>query len=197
MATLLILLIFFSTSLYLPPFWSFYQLGNDLKQGWEEKTNEAPMPHAEALSITEFADRIVEMTPEEIIQRLKAESIEVINSEQTIADVAEKNGKSPAELFRIIQGREAGGSRLSRGQGRRNDAVDPSSGLRRGYGRMTIVEVAASIQHSPEEVIEILKKEGIAAKEDETIRDIASANNMYPGALVKLLFEKFDLPYDL
>ncbi len=194
LSILLIFMIFFATSFSLPPFWSFYELGDHLKHSWENKTVEAPMPHAEALTIKEFSEKIVTQTPEEIIQLLREAEIDVINSNQTIAEIAENNEKSPAQLFRIIQGQQTArsGERFGPGEGRSRGNSKAATGSGNGYGRMTVSELALSFQHTPEEVIDVLKKEGIQAGKDETIRDIATNNAILPHSLVQLILEKFE-----
>ena len=67
----------------------------------EKKAKKAPYGHAELSTLEEFAQK-TGMNAEQIVERLNAKNIQGVNMNKTIENIAKENGKSPSELFDII-----------------------------------------------------------------------------------------------
>ncbi|NJN25136.1 MAG: DUF4405 domain-containing protein [Cyclobacteriaceae bacterium] len=176
-AVLVFLGVLMGTHLQLPPFSSFYDLGETIGFSWEEKQKAAPIPHMENLSLDEVAQKYLKQEAEELIETLRVVGIQVEGKEQLLKDVAQKNGKSPAQLYAI----------LVPAQGHVGQPRQGGSG--KGYGRMTIEEVAADMGLEPETVISTLKAHQIQASPSQSLKEIASEYHMHPSELVKLIEE--------
>jgi len=74
-----------------PPFSSVMEFGEELSASWSDEDTEPPVPHAELLTITEFAE-VIKVAVTQLIHSLKTNGIEVPEKEITIKQLAELNG---------------------------------------------------------------------------------------------------------
>ncbi len=178
-ATVLILISFFGTSFEFPPFSSFSELGETITHSWEEDQRKGPVPHTEELTINEISTDYLKIDEEEVIKKLEANGILVNSESKTLLDIAADNGKSPSEIYALLvpraQQRSGGGN-----SGRGNSGNGNSS---RGYGRLTIDDIADDLNVTTEEIISRLKKNDIEAKSGQNIRDIATENGLHPSEI--------------
>ena len=58
---------------------------------------------------------------------------------------------------------------------------------RRGYGRMSLKVLSIELKTSPEKIIEILKANGIEAKEEDTLKDISERTNKSPHDIYEII----------
>jgi hypothetical protein len=101
-STLLLVIVLVGTVIEVPPFSSTMEFGDQLKKQWEQSAaSSAPTPHAEDFSIERFA-RSIELETTELVQILEKEGLAFPNTQATIADVAQRNGMTPAELYTAI-----------------------------------------------------------------------------------------------
>ncbi|MCK5466964.1 MAG: DUF4405 domain-containing protein [Cyclobacteriaceae bacterium] len=177
-ATVLILIAFFGTSFELPPFSSFFELGETITHSWEEEQRKGPIPHTEDLTLNEISTDYLKIDEEEIIKKLEANGVSVNNESQTLLDIAADNGKSPAEIYSILVPRAQ--QRSGRGDSGKGDSG-------RGYGRMTIEDIADDLNVGSAEIIARLKENNIEAKSGQTIRDIASEYALHPSEIAGML----------
>ena len=182
-ATALILMVFFGTSFELPPFSSFSELGETIKHSWEEEQSKAPIPHTEDFTLNEISSKYLDST--EVIKKLVANGILVRDESQTLKEIAVENGRSPAEIYSILVSRPQ--QRSGRGDYGRGASGRENSG--RGYGRMTVEDIADELNVDTDEIIKILKKNNIEAKPGQTIRDIASDYELHPSEISGMIRE--------
>lgn len=172
-ATIFILIAFFGTSFELPPFSSFSELGETITHSWEEEQRKGPISHTENLTLNEIASDYLKMDGEEIRKKLEANGVSVKNESQTLLDIAADNGKSPADVYSILVPRSQQNSKKG------------NSG--RGYGRMTIEEIADDLNVGSKEIIARLKENNIEAKSGQTIKDIAAEYSLHPSEIAGML----------
>ena len=182
-ATALILMVFFGTSFELPPFSSFSELGETIKHSWEEEQSKAPIPHTEDFTLNEISSKYLDST--EVIKKLVANGILISDESQTLKEIAVENGRSPAEIYSILVSRPQ--QRSGRGDSGRGASGRENSG--RGYGRMTVEDIADELNVDTDEIIKILKKNNIEAKPGQTIRDIASDYDLHPSEISGMIRE--------
>lgn len=95
------LLFLLGTLYYWTPFDQFLDFQDDLKAMWEKKVDKAPYNHAELSTLEEFAQKMGRDVSV-MIAELNAKKLRGIESTKTINQIAKENGKSPAQIFDII-----------------------------------------------------------------------------------------------
>lgn len=176
-SVVLVAVVFFGTLFSIPPFKTVMDIGEYFTESWEKKEEQAPMPHTEALSIKELSEKVVKLSPGEILEKLKKNGIRVSGVEQTLKEIGEANKLSPFEIYNII----------SKNAERKKVTADSLLKRGSGLGRKTLSEVAGVLERHVSTLIEQLKKAGIQAEEDEKIKDIARKAGITPFELVELL----------
>jgi hypothetical protein len=89
-----------------PPFSSLMALNHDIKDYWEDQTQQAeetpPVPHAEELTLAELATEIG-LTAEQVTSALDEEQYEAGDSSLSIAQVAAQKDVAPSVVFAVIR----------------------------------------------------------------------------------------------
>lgn len=155
-----------------PPFSSVMDLGEQLSNSWATQETEPPVPHAELLTIPEFAE-VVKIPAGKLISALRNSGVKVDDSLSTIKQVAEKNNLSPRQLYGIFQ--KSGGEFKS--------TFYEGSGI----GIKSINEISSQMGIPLALALNKLKTKGIDADPESSIRDIASRNKKLPVEIVKIL----------
>jgi|Deesub1362B_J571_1020462.scaffolds.fasta_scaffold02431_2 hypothetical protein len=156
-----------------PPFSAVIRLGEAVSASWEEEQKRPPVPHAEQLTIAEFA-RAIGLPAELLLLRLEAAGIRPENETETIKDLAARYGLSPAELSNRMLSVpvKSSGAEMHRGM---------------GYGKMTVEEAASVLGVPAGKVLTILSRHGIRAKENSSLRDLAAEYGMLPYEIIVLV----------
>ena len=157
------------------PFSSLLNLNERIKFSWEKPKQQAPVPHAELLTIEELAKKS-DMEADTIIQNLKAGGIEVAPSD-IFGDIAEQQDLSPNELFMVATGTQTASSGKQHGGGQGGD----------GFGQKTLKQACEEMGIEPEKAIMALKAAGIEATTGMRTREIADQNNMHPSQIRQIL----------
>lgn len=89
------------TLYYWTPFEQFLDFEEEVKSSWEKKAKKSPYGHAELSTLEEFAQK-TGMNVEKIVEKLNAKNIQGVSRDKTIEKIGKENGKSPSELFDII-----------------------------------------------------------------------------------------------
>jgi hypothetical protein len=165
----LFVVFFFGILLSVPPFQSVMDISEYLTGSWEKAEEEPPVPHAELLTLAEL-DAQLDMALEDITSNLKRHQIIFSNTnQQTLSEIAEINETTPLEVYKKITGKPE-----SQRQGS-------------GIGRKTIEEFASGFNKNIDEVLNILKKNGIKAEKGQTLREIGDDNNIPPRDVYDLI----------
>ena len=170
-STLLVLVFFFGIIYSIPPFKSIMDLGEYLTESWEKVEEEPPIPHAELLTLAELAEQLKLSSVDEITRKLTIHEIKFDNTDQTLQEIAAINETTPLEIY---------------------DQISKKSGAQQqgsGIGRKTIETFAVEVGKNPDEVMKILKENGIKAEIGQTLREIGDNNNIPP----KDIFELFSM----
>ena len=99
--TLVVLIFTAGTIAQIPPFTYVMELGETIKESWEEPTIPPPTPHAELLSIKKLAD-IVGLTPTEVINILADNGIRVRSPSEKLKTISKRSGIPPYRIYEII-----------------------------------------------------------------------------------------------
>jgi len=171
-STILAIAFFFGIIFAIPPFSSVMNFGEYLTDSWEKVEEEPPVPHAEQFTLEELAEQLHYPSVEKIIRKLDIHKIKYENTNlQTLQEIAKINETTPIDVYNLITqktGTERQGS---------------------GIGRKTIEDFAVEVGKTPDEVMKILKENGIEAKKGETLRDIGDNNDIPPRDIFDLFSE--------
>lgn len=154
-------------------------LGEKIKDSWEVGEVQAPIPHAEELSLTELAES-THIEPTLAIEKLQAAGFSGVSGEVLVADLAEANETSPEEVFALLRELNPANQTLT------TEAVDshlPTTGL----GRLSLTETAAKLEMSPEQAVALLQQAGIEATPAANLKDLAEQIEGTPLDVVRIL----------
>lgn len=124
--------------LRLPPFSTIMVWNEQIKDYWERPAEQAPVPHAEELTLEQLAARM-NASGDALLAALRAEGIAVEADDHSIADIAKRNGRTPREVFAAIEKHVPGaiapaGPETGRGRGL-GGGQGPGQGMGHGSGR--------------------------------------------------------------
>ncbi|HRZ38761.1 MAG TPA: DUF4405 domain-containing protein [Candidatus Paceibacterota bacterium] len=205
-------LILAGTRLGWPPFSSLLALNEEVKRSWEDPRAQAPIPHAELLTLEALSSQ-TGVPFETAVERLEARGATDAQPDIVVEDFARINALTPQRVFEIIQGQRArggGGGRggtpevtgTGSGEERGSGARSGGGGFGRGgggggggyggggsgAGRMTIEQYCADQQIDIEKAIDLLKAKGVQASPSQTLREVAQQNGLTrPSELIEML----------
>ena len=162
-ALALALAVFAGTLAGVPPFSTFLVFQESLKRSWEDPQQNAPIPHAELLTLRELAEK-AGVPLETALRRLESAQVRGAGGEVVVSELAGKNRTTGQQIYTIISQPEPGG-KGTKGQGM-------------GFGQMTLKQFCDSRQIDLHEAQTRLEKKGIRAAPNLTLRDIAAQNNL-------------------
>jgi hypothetical protein len=166
----LAILFFIGIAYPFPPFKYVTDLGEFMALSWEKNEKEAPVPHAELLTISQLAEQLKYPSADDLARKFKNHNIAYENTDlQTLQEIALKNGKTPEEVFRLVS--------------EKTGAERPGAGM----GRKTIENLAEESGKSVDDVIRILRDNNIKVEKGQTIRQIGDNNNIAPKDIFDLL----------
>ncbi|HFE63795.1 MAG TPA: DUF4405 domain-containing protein [Caldithrix sp.] len=154
-----------------PPFSSVMDLGEYLSDSWSSQETEPPIPHAELLTVKEFAET-TKQDLKTILQKLNREGLQGVDSLAVIGDIAKMNNLTPQELSAKISAKSG---------------ASPQTMTGPGYGQKTISQICQELGIDSASVIQNLNRAGIKFKKDENLRQIANNNDIKPIDLVKII----------
>ncbi len=187
-STVFFILIIWGIIAYVPPFSNIMDLGEKFTDSWENRGESASVPHMELMDIRELS-KYKGVSADSIVRILQSHGYECdINS--TLQNIGEKYNISPAELNDLIdrsirdngvlrEHDEYGGEEEERGGGYGQSG--------KGFGRLTISEVIKENNLKWDIVESRLKKEGITADKNGTIRDIADKYGLRPSEVYDII----------
>jgi hypothetical protein len=173
LATLFTLGFFFLTLLEVPPFSSVIALGEYLTQSWSNEQSEPPVPHAEELTVAQYA-RAVGMSVDQVVERLTAAGIAGVDTSAVLGDLAEVNASTPKALADLVAP-SAGGGRAGGGGG--GGGGTGAGGQGGGWGRMTVQQLCEREGVPLETGLARLAAAGIPAKGGDNLRVLAQAHD--------------------
>jgi len=165
-AILVSLLVFLFTFWNIPPFSTIMNLGENLKESWEESKVEVPIAHAELMSLQEFSSTI-QITPDQALNALKSKGYAVKNAHQTLGEIAKENRTSPDKLYEAIK---SGGLK----------PTVPQTIKGSGLGRKTLETICSEKGISLEQALSRLKQKGIDAQPGDKLNVIANKYSKTP-----------------
>ncbi len=175
-SAILIAFVFSGTYFNFQPFKAIIDFGEWTTESWEIKEEQAPIPHAEILTIRELSGKYIKMSADSILMFIHQKGLKADSIGQSIMEIGELNKITPAKLYAII----LPANHESNGEIREVPQMQ-------GLGRKTINELAKELGKDPSEIIEALKKNGITATPDDKIKVLADKARKTPMELLELI----------
>ncbi len=167
------LFVFVGTYYEIQPFGFVLELGEEITDSWENENNEPPIPHAERLTISEFA-KTIDVETNRLVNKLSRSGYNVTDTLITLEELAAEYNTTPNTIYTDMNNQVSQNTKGSFSQGS-------------GFGRKSISEVFSENNIAWDEGIELLKKNGIIVKSDMRLKDIADENNVSPIEIISAL----------
>jgi len=168
-SSLLVLVMFSLIILEVRPFKSVMDFGEDLSNSWSNQQTEPPIPHAELLTLPEYAEK-TNLDLAKLLQTFEDAGIQGIDATATIEELARINRLSPRELIQQV-----------------DEYSDKISAEFLGYGRMTIPDICAALKIEEGVAIDRLDKTKIQFEKTEILKNIAERNDLKPLDIVNII----------
>ena len=165
---LFVFVVFSGTTANLPPFSFVPELGEKAKRMWKSPESMPPVPHAELLPLAKVA-KFLGLAPAEALNALRAEGIEVYSPKERLKEIAVKNKTTPARIYRILS------------KDRKSHIFSP------GIGRLTLRQVCLILGVSTAECLERLRRCGVSACADDTLKAVAGRCGKTPREVLGIL----------
>ena len=175
-AGVIIVIILTGTLGNVPPFSSVMALRNGIKNYWEKPSAMPPFARAEDLTLTQFADQVLQQNVAAVIAVLDASGVST-GPDELIKTIAARAGLAPSDIYERLTAafHETGAPASGRSEGA-------------GYGRMSFAQVCTALQIDVNQAIHTLQRQGIIVNDtDEKLRALARRYGRAPGDLVRLI----------
>ncbi|MEI7748702.1 MAG: DUF4405 domain-containing protein [Chlorobiaceae bacterium] len=172
--TIIILSSFFAigTSFDIEPFSAVIKFGDAISNSWEQQEKQAPVPHAELMTLQQLAEQPgLGGDPEALIKKLEKAGLKGVSGTKTLAEIATFNGKTSEQVYEVIAPEKTERNKI---QGQ-------------GFGKKTLQEIADEAGVSATSLQLALRQKGIDAKTDSPLKSIAENNKIEMNELRKIL----------
>jgi len=150
------------------PFGPTMEFGEKVKASWEKTYQNPPVSHMERFTLQQLGSTFRGVSVPEMVKALSDSNIIVSDTTLTLEVIAAKNKIAPVRIYEIL-------SATFSSQKNSTTRLAPA-----GLGKMTIKDVAASLEKDPADLIKVLKDKGVNAGEETTIRTVAEALSLSP-----------------
>lgn len=175
-SAVLIMVVFLGTHFNTQPFKAIMDFGEWTTESWEIKEEQAPIPHAEALTIRELSAKYIKMSPDSILLLIRQKGLKVDSIGQTIQKISELNNLTPAKLYSILF------------PANQTTLIKPESKLQlQGLGRKTISEISKELGKEVQDVIGVLRKNNISATPENKLKEVAESAGKTPTEIIKII----------
>jgi len=182
MALLLCGVVGWGTLARVGPFSSLLTWNQAVKRSWDMPVGQAPMPHAELMTLSELVQKTEGLEMEAMIKNLRAAGIEVQSPDVVLGDLAKNAGMTPSQLYAVATGQSdaprTGGGRGANRQGQQGGY---------GMGRLTLRQYCEQQNLDLQKAVEKLQEKGFKPEPDMTMREIAATGGVHPSAMRDIL----------
>jgi hypothetical protein len=177
-ASVVSIIIFIGTIRNWTPFEPVMAFGAKVKESWDADFKAPPVLHMEIYTLAKLASELDSIPQSELLKALTDNNIKVSGIGITLKQLAADNNTTPAAIYEIIS------SKFKKHPG------PVAGGIPQGIGKYTVGSTAKSTGKDLSVLIEILKKKGIEAGEDTTLRTIADKLGVTPKDVYIMLSEE-------
>ena len=157
-----------------PPFNYVMDFGETMTNSWATTETEPPVPHAELLTVSEFA-KIIDKNTNELISQFAKNGYVVSDTNETIETLATRYNISPSTLYNSIK------------IDKTHNIISTKYVQGSGIGRKNLSIILKENNIRWEDGIAKLTAAGIKITEDEKIKNIADNNKISPIEIIKVL----------
>jgi hypothetical protein len=174
LVALLISLLFLLGTLYeMPPFSSFLQFGDGIKDSWVEKSEEPPYGHAEESTLKDFSQK-TGYDLSKVIEVLKEHNMSVAEN-QTIKEIAEDQGITAIHIYTLIT--------ASLGAKAKDNEIS-------GLGRKEFGQIAKELNIDADQFLQQLDAMGIKAQKEDKFRSTVEKQGFDAREVIGTFLEK-------
>ncbi len=149
------------------PFSTLMSWNESIKNSWESPSQQAPIPHAELLTVAELAQQVSDIDLDTMLANLKSQGVKVNSSDVVVGELAKSVNMTPLQIYQIAVGQS--GTEGSR------------------FGRMMLKQYCEQMNLDVDEAVKKLKDAGFTAKPGMTVREIADSAGVHPSEIRKVL----------
>ena len=149
--TIILLSVFFGIGTYygIQPFLAVIKFGDAISGSWERQEKQAPVPHAELMTLTQLAEQPgLGGDPAALKAKLEKAGLKVTSLDQTLAEIATSNGKTAEQVYEVIAPAKKEGHKLQW----------------QGFGKKTLQDIADEGGVSATSLQLALHQKGIRSK---------------------------------
>ena len=173
----LTIVIFVATIFNIQPFKAVMDFGEWTTESWETKENEAPVAHAEILTLKQVAEKYLKTSADSLLNILKQKGIKVDSTGQTLFKISELNNTTPANIYNLLS---IDTTKIIQN----NETHTPEI---QGLGRKSLAEVATILNKDVNALIKKLKENNIEATSESTIKDLANEAGKMPKDILEII----------
>ncbi|MFN8240595.1 MAG: DUF4405 domain-containing protein [Bacteroidales bacterium] len=167
-ATIITAIFFIGTLESWVPFGPVMTFGNNVKESWDKQYAAPPVAHMEEYNLEKILAEFPGATIDDLTKVLADSGITVAGRTDLLKKIAADNKTTPARIYGILTSRFKKDPAV-------NAAAAPS-----GVGRLTIKQVAERLGKPTEEIISILKENGVTATGETTMKTVADDLGLSP-----------------
>jgi hypothetical protein len=183
LALLICVIVGWGTLAEVAPFSSVLTWNEAIKRSWETPVGQAPIPHAELMTLREIAEKTDGVEAESMAKNLRASGIHVESPDAILGELAKKAGMTPRQLYAVATGGD--GSRHV-APGRNGSGRQNQRGVY-GMGRLTLREYCAQEGLDVNRAAQKLRKSGLKAEPDMSLREIADTGGIHLSVIRDML----------
>lgn len=155
-----------------PPLSYVIDARETIAASWSTPLGEPPVPHAEVLTLAKLAET-VKVPLDRLQARLTEAGLESGGPDATLAEIAERHGKTPSEVYAVMTA------------GEQAPAIPVAEGG--GYGQKSVRQVSGQLQIPVSAALEHLRSRGIEAEPASNVKELASAYGRRPIEIVQIM----------
>lgn len=178
LALIICLAIFAGAFYQAPPFSSIMDINHKIKFSWDDPAQQAPVPHAETLTLADLAIK-ADLDLDELIANLKAAGIEPAKPETVLSRLANKYNLTPNAVYNIAIDAKSHPKAPAKQPGCQDQ--------RKGLGKKTLNQFCEEEGIDVQSAIDALGAAEIPAAPDDTLRRIADKALTNPGEIAKMI----------
>jgi len=161
------------------PFATIMRWNEDINNYWVGSAQkQPPIPPPEDMTVVEFCEKL-NIPKERFINLASLQGWQIGNHDDTIANIAKRNGVAPADILNAVNATSGNG----RGGGQKNVTF----GGRGGWGWKTVQQVCNEYGIDIDIAIQNCAMKNISAYKNSTIRQITDANHLRPLEVVNIV----------
>jgi phage antirepressor YoqD-like protein len=174
LTSFIVFIIFTGVYFKTPPFNYIMDFGENMTNSWANSETEPPVPHAELLTISEFA-KLISTNTNDLVSQFTNKGYSINDTNETIESLASRYNISPGALYNSLK------------MGNSHNTISAKYIKGSGIGRKNLSEILTENNIRWEDGIAKLTAAGIKITKDGKLKIIAENNKISPIQIIKAL----------